>query len=126
MGHYLIDSNILIYFLDGNERVAKFFADNKKLHFSISIVSRLEVMVGSSKHGLSLLESEKYLDLFENINLDKKIVGRAVEFSLLNKKKLQFKDLIIAATASLNGSTLVTSDRDFQNLSGVKVQFIKI
>ncbi len=126
MGHYLIDSNILIYFLDGNKNVADFFSENKESRFSISVVSRLEVMVGAYKHGISLFESEKYLDLFENVNLDKKVAEKAVQFSLLSHKKLKFKDLIVAATASLIGSTIVTADQDFKNIAGIKVRLLKV
>lgn len=123
---YILDSNILIYFLDGNENVTFIFNRYKKEKFFISIVSRLEVLIGSEKQGMSLFDTGRYLDLFENVPLDKGIVEEAVRLSIQFKHKLKFKDLIIAATANVTGSTLITADKDFQKLPGLKVKLIKL
>lgn len=123
---YLVDSNILIYFLDGNKKIEVFFEKYKNSRFLISMVTRFEVLIGAEKSGMSLIGVENYLDLFENVNLDKLIVKEAINLSLKFRNKLKFKDLIIAATASVTQSTLVTADSDFNSLRGLKVKLLKI
>ncbi len=123
---YLLDSNILIYLLSEEGKVGKFLNALGEKHFAITTVSRLEVLIGSEKQGLSLIDAENYLDNFENIILDKEIVKEAVNFASKAKNKLKFKDLVIAATAVSRKKTLITADGDFLKLPGLKVKFLKI
>lgn len=69
------------------------------------------------------MDIEAYLDDCENVTLDKDVVREALK--LLTVKKMKFKDLVIAATAKVHGKTLITADRDFEGLEGVKVLFYK-
>lgn len=122
---YLIDSNLLIYLLRGDLSVGKFLGNLGHKNFSISIVSRLEILIGSDKEDFTFEELESYLDLFENIILDKKVVKEAVTLAAKSKKKFKFKDLIIAATAKLAQKTLITADKDFKEIKGLKIKFYK-
>ena len=115
---YLLDTNIVIYWYDGKRMIFPFLEALGQSQYSISIVTRMEVMMGTHS---ALEEIESYLDEFLNINLDSDIVREAILLDRQNMKKLKFKDLIIAATAKCHGMTLVTSDKGFQNLYGVKV-----
>lgn len=123
---YLLDTNILIYFLQGKKPVMDFINKSGQSRFAISIISRLEFLLGLQYPIFVSKEFDQYLDLFENINLDKLIVAEAVLLSSKLNKKLKFKDLIIAATANLTGKTIVTADKDFQKLTGVKVKLLEI
>lgn len=122
---YLTDTNLLIYLLSGDLSVGKFFGNLGHDNFSISIVSRLEVLIGHDKENFTFEELESYLDLFENIVLDKKVVKEAIALAAKSKKKFKFKDLIIAATAKLAQKTLVTADKDFKEIKGLKIKFYK-
>lgn len=122
---YLLDTNILIYLLKGDVKVKKMLDSFRQSQFAISIISRFEVLMGSDKETYGLNEIEEYLDLFENINLDKKIVKAANVLAKNMSKKLKFKDLIIAATAQVCKKTLITSDRDFEDIPGIRVKYFR-
>jgi len=122
---YLLDTNILIYFLKGDAKVVKFFENLNIDKSAISIVSRLEFLNGLQDELFLTMEMEDYLDMFENILLDKNIVRQAALLSFKTKKKLKFNDLIIAATSIINKKTLITADKDFQKIPGLKVKMIK-
>lgn len=123
---YLLDTNILIYFLNGNKKVLNFLNDLCQEQFSISIITRLEVLLGQCKEKKSDIELKKILDECNNVPLDKKIVDEAVNLYLTSSKKLKFKDLSIAATAKIAKKILITADRDFEKLEGVSVKIYKM
>lgn len=123
---YLLDTNILIYLLKGERGINTLIDKLSEEKFIISIVSRLEFLLGIEKNSFPLNDAENYLDRFENIILDKEIVKVAVNFASKFKNKLKFKDLIIAATAVSKKKTLITADKDFEKLHGLKVKLLKI
>lgn len=123
---YLLDSNIIIYFLQNQESVLRFFQKKRIKKAAISTVSRLEVMLGAAKENRSLEDLETHLDKFINISLDKNITKEAALLKLKEKKSLKFKDLAIAATARTHDLTLVTADKDFKTVKGIKIELIKL
>ncbi|MBI4235441.1 type II toxin-antitoxin system VapC family toxin [Candidatus Peregrinibacteria bacterium] len=123
---YLLDSNILIYLLSGDERVKKFLKNFIEKKLVISIVSRMDVLIGAEKQQLSVKDAETFLDFFENIILDKAIVNAAVRIAKEMRNKLKFKDLVIAATANVLKMTILTADKDFKKIPGLKVQLLKV
>ncbi len=90
------------------------------------MVSRLEFLNGLQNEIFITKEVEQYLDLFENITLDREIVRTAALFSFKSFKKLKFRDLIIAATAVVRNRTLITADKDFRNFPGLKLKLLKV
>ena len=123
---YLLDTNILIYFLQGKKEVLSLLNRLNSEKFAISIVSRLEFLNGLQNEIFITKEVEQYLDLFENITLDREIVRTAALFSFKSFKKLKFRDLIIAATAVVRNRTLITADKDFRNFPGLKLKLLKV
>lgn len=123
---YLVDTNILIYFLKGKKEVVNFLNRLNFDRYAISMISRLEFLNGLKDEVFVTKEIEDYLDLFENITLDREIVRNAALLSFRTFKKLKFRDLIIAATAFSKNKTLVTADKDFKNLKGLKVKLLKV
>lgn len=123
---YLLDTNILIYSLKSENKTNILIGEIGIENFAISIVSRLEFLLGIEKNSFPLKDAENYLDRFENIILDKEIVKEAVNFASKFKNKLKFKDLVIAATAVSRKKTLITADKDFKKLPGLKVKLLKI
>lgn len=79
--------------------------------------------MGAQKENFTFNELENYLDLFENINLDKKIVRDAVILKNKTINKLKFKDLVIAATAKSAKKILITSDKGLRKIPGLKTKF---
>lgn len=122
---YILDTNIIIYYLQGNVKVTEFLSDLCQPSFAISTITRLEVLLGSNKESRSIAELEEILDDCKNISVDTGISKEVVKLALLQGKKLKFKDLIIAATAKVNKFTLITNDKDFKNINGLKMEYLK-
>lgn len=123
---YLLDTNILIYALKAESSVLKFLGTLRTGRFAISIISRLEFLDGLNDEIFLTKEIQDYLDLFENIVLDKEIVRVAALLSFRVSNKVKFKDLIIAATAIFTNKTLVTADKDFKKFPGLKLKLLKV
>ena len=117
----LLDTNIVIYLLKKNQEVIRFLGGFSQVQFSISMITRFEVLIGAGHDEMSLLEAESYLDDFQNLDLNKEIIHEAVVLQRNHKDKLKFKDLLIAATAKNYGLLLVTADADFQKIPSLKV-----
>lgn len=124
--NYLIDTNIIIYLLENKHKIVMEIENLGDDVFSISTITRLEVLMDIKKHSLNLEQGENYLDDFENISFDKDICREAAKLNSKNVKKLKFKDIMIAATAQHNNLTLVTSDKDFLRFKNLKVKYIKV
>lgn len=122
---YLLDTNILIYFLQGNRHIIDVLNDLCQDQFSISVISRLELLVGLDKDTKTKRELELTLDECKNIPVDTAIATAAADLFHSLKSKLKFKDLVIAATAEKNGYTVITCDKDFKKLKDVKVLLVK-
>lgn len=123
---YLLDTNILIYALKAESSVLKFLGTLRTGRFAISIISRLEFLDGLNDEVFLTKEIQDYLDLFENIVLDKEIVKVAALLSFRVSNKVKFKDLIIAATAIFTNKILVTADKDFKKFPGLKLKLLKV
>ncbi len=108
-----------------NPRFIAYVENLNDENFSISIITRLEVMLGFKKHQITLETLENDLNEYENIPLSEEVCREATLLSLQSEKKLKFKDLIIAATAILHNKTLITSDKDFLSFKNLKVKYIK-
>lgn len=122
---YILDTNILIHYLQGNQKVITLLNNLCQPQFSVSIITRFELLIGAQRghHNQDILE--QILDQCSNISMDKKIVKEALKIQGQCKNKLKFKDLIIAATAKTTNKTLITSDKDFKRVKDLKVEYFK-
>lgn len=125
MQEYLLDSNILIYFSKKHPKVKKILNALHREYFFISTISSIEVLMGAPDEKEFKLLSE-LLHSFAPLELSSKISSEAVKLEKKFPKKLKFKDLLIAATAQVEGLTLVTADKDFQKIKGLKVKWMKL
>lgn len=110
---YLIDSNIIIYHLNGEEKATKFL----KANIEISAISRLtfaEVLT------FDFTEDEKnnvteLLRRFEILDTTDAIAVKALENRKV--KKIKLVDNIIASTAQVNELKLITRNtKDFNKI----------
>ncbi len=122
---YLLDSNVLIYLSKKDPKVKKILLALKREYFFISTISSIEVLVGA-KSEKDCKELGRFIHQFAPIDLNSAISKGAVHLHKKMNKKLKFKDFLIAATAQVEGLTLVTADKDFQKIKGLKVKLIKI
>lgn len=115
-----LDTNILVYLSQQSTReqilakLKNYFAKDKKL--AISRITRYEILRNDSKDESALL---KLLNLFETYEVNEKVlVFSAFMYSFFKEKdkdkKLDDPDVIIATTAFLNNSQILTTNsQDF-------------
>ena len=110
---YLIDSNIIIYHLNGEEFATKFLRENIWNCF-ISRITFIEVLsfnfsINEKNNVLKLLNTFTIIDTNEDISLQ----------CLKNReiKKIKLPDNLIASTTQINNLILVTRNiKDFEDL----------
>ncbi len=120
---YLIDTNILIYFIDGKfsesqkEKVISIFTKS----FKISIISKIEFLGFEEYLDKSKFEIAKNFISHANVfHLDDDMADTIIE--IRQRKKIKLGDAIIAATALSHDLTIVTrNQKDFEKINGISV-----
>lgn len=123
---FLIDTNILIYSIQGNAKAISALKKIENQPALISVISKLEVLYGALKEKKSIPQILEYVDAYAALAIDNTIVMKAFDMLYKDGVNLKFKDLLIAATAKEHDFTVLTADKDFKNLKGVKVELIKV
>lgn len=112
----LVDTNIVLYLLSGDNTIADFL--NDKIVF-LSFVSELELL---GYKEISVLEKRKVESLLADssiIDINSEIKKIVVELRKSNKIKLP--DAIIAATSIYLNIPLITSDKDLTRLKDLNI-----
>ncbi|MGB4958745.1 MAG: PIN domain-containing protein [Saprospiraceae bacterium] len=118
----LLDTNAIIALLRGKYNVIELI--NKADHISISVISKLEFL---AFEGLTEKDKTVFLKFCERIHIyelssnDDELLNLII--TIKKKYKLKLPDAIIAATAIIYDATLITIDKDFSKIQGLKVQF---
>ncbi len=107
---YLLDSNIIIYYLNGEKKVYD-FVERYKAVSAISLISYCEVLNYDFSKEDELLVRE-FLDEFEILSVSKNIINKAL--SNRKSKKIKMADNFILATAQIFDLKIVTrNSKDF-------------
>lgn len=124
----VVGSAPLIYLLDGHPEFAPLFEglfeahERGALQIAISTIAVAEVLAGPFKHGQDVLAKryEKALAGFEVVPVSQEIAVTAAR--LRAGSGLRLPDALQAATAlEIGAAALVTHDRDFSRLTGLRV-----
>jgi predicted nucleic acid-binding protein len=111
---YLVDSNILIYYLGGQDEAVSFIQSQID-RCAVSIVSYYEVLNYPFENEEAEQEVRAFLSLFPVIPVDREIAERALENR--RKRRIKMADNFIAATAQLHGWSVVTRNgEDFREI----------
>ena len=125
---YLLDSNILIDFLNGDKKIGDWINTEKSIStlfpFAISIVGRIEVLSDKKLTEKQAIELEKFLDTFDTFSISDEIARLAA--MIRREKVLTLGDAIIAATAIIRKRTLVTKDKSFAKKVSNLVEILSI
>lgn len=115
----LLDTNILIDYLNGVEVARLELARYKKP--AISIITWIEVLVGAAVAAETA--TRKFLAAFELIGVTPEIAERAVTLRKLDRMRVP--DAIILATAQTENIILVTRDtKEFSpDMPGVRIPY---
>lgn len=119
---YLIDSNILIYFMTGSASDEVLMTIKKILvsSFFISIISRIEILGWNRHTEASYKMTNDLLKYSTIIPVDEAVANHAIH--IRNKTNIKLPDAVIAATAICLSATLVTRNcKDFNSIAGIKI-----
>lgn len=111
-----LDSNILLYFLYGDQDVMEIISDKDVV---ISFITELELL---SFPKLTQIQENNIKELLKNcqlINLNEEIKSLTIE--LKRKYKLKLPDAIIAATAYYLNLPLITADKQFKQVEELEI-----
>ena len=120
MGQYLIDNNIISSYFSElfSENAMTFIAEIIDATPNISVITQIEALswVNPDK------QKERFLKEFISdstiLMLTPEIVTEAIK--IRRSRKIKTPDAIIAATAIVNGFTLLTNDNDFNGIQKLK------
>jgi predicted nucleic acid-binding protein len=109
----LLDTNVVIYFLEGDDRLTPFATYN----FAISIITEIELLgwVGINPNEIAKIKG--FVAACEVVELNKEVKNLSI--GLKQKNKLKTPDAIIAATALLLNIPIITADKGFNKIDGI-------
>jgi predicted nucleic acid-binding protein len=118
---YLLDTNTLIYFMDGTLTTKGFEFVLKALEAeecALSVISKIEVLGFPFPSILQEQQAAKFVKSLRIYHLTEDVVEKTIEIRKSIKPKIA--DAIIAATAILHGFTLISrNEKDFKHLHGL-------
>lgn len=117
----LIDTNIVLYFLQGHSELTKILTE---YHLAVSFISELELLSFGklSPEDDSLIKT--FLKFVYIIDINHSIKSKTVE--LRATKKLKLPDAIIAATAISQNIPLMTADKDFSKIKDSRIILFEV
>ncbi len=127
MRKYLLDTNIISYYLKGIENLKEKITGNID-SLSISIISYYEIISGlqSIDANRRIGEFDKFCKLTDIINLDKpSILSSCKIYASLKKsgRLIDDMDILIAGVALSNNFVMVTDNTDhFERIKGLKIE----
>lgn len=119
---YLIDTNILIYYMNDEIPVASLekLENIFQQSFHISTISKIETLGWKSISVSEVTKISAFLNYAEVLFIDENIEQKSIEIK--QKKKVKTPDAIIAATAMVNDYIIVTrNESDFKNIDNLEV-----
>lgn len=120
---YLWDTNIIIYYLNNSlPPSSQSFLENIIDHseINISVITQIELLSWNTNKSSDLTLMKDLIDSCCVIPLDESVVEKVIETRRASKIKLP--DSIIAASALVNGLTLLSHDnKDFRKVKDLKM-----
>lgn len=107
-----LDSNILIAYLNGDEKIVQAFATWRVANggFLISVITQIETLSLPNISDGEVERIERFLNEFTIMPLDAQLARIAAEIRRLTR--LSLGDSIVAATAKFTNSSLITNNRE--------------
>ena len=111
----VFDTNAFIYFIGGDSRLSPY-------SYSTIYISEFSEIELKGRFNITNAELEQLDKIFEDIvilTFNNEIKERAIK--LRHKKKLKLPDALIVATAMWIDLPFITADKDFKNISSLKL-----
>ncbi len=118
---FIIDTNIVLYILNGNKELAKML-NNKEIY--VSFVTELELLgykditKDDKKTIGNFLNDCTIIDIYTRI--------KTYTLDIKQKQKVKLPDAIIAATALFLDIPLITADKGFKKIKGIKLNLFEV
>jgi tRNA(fMet)-specific endonuclease VapC len=124
---YLLDTNIISFYLKGDMSLKEKVSDNIN-SLAVSIISYYEIVSGLQSINASkrIKEFEKFCDLIEIVNLNKEsIIASCKIYSTLKNsgKLIDDVDILIAGIALSSNYTFITDNtKHFERIKNLKIE----
>lgn len=118
---YLIDSNVIINYLNGNfnsellDRLDEIFNNNS----AISVINKIELLAYHSLNQSQFDLTSDFVSTFDIYKIDDEIIESTIKIK--RGERLKIPDAIIAATALKNDLRIITNDNDFERVANLKL-----
>ena len=118
MSGYLLDTNSVIYFFNGEEPISKLIKEAEN-NISISFITKIELLCFETENDIAKKIAE-FISEIEVVYISDEIIEKTIDYR--KNLKLKIPDAIIAATAKVKELTLVTADKSLsQKLKELKI-----
>jgi predicted nucleic acid-binding protein len=112
----LLDTNIILYYLSGDEKLIPLLEDS---NLFISIITEIELMGYSGFTKPDLENVQKFINYCSVIGVTESVKNKAIK--LRRSKKLKLPDAIILATSIVHDIPFMTADKDFSQVKSGKI-----
>jgi len=113
-GKYLLDTNIIIDYLQGLETQVRFVDSLQYAARLVSLITRMELLSYPGLTGEAEQKIEQFLSDVVVVDLNPQVERETIVLKRVNRLKLP--DAIVVATASVEKAFLVTRDRQLLEL----------
>jgi predicted nucleic acid-binding protein len=117
----LIDTNILIYLLKGNERIFELLNGRD---IWVSFITEMEVLAFDGHTQKELQTIKEFLSECRIVDINRSIKDAAIDIRKNDKVKLP--DAIIAATAHYLDLPLITADKGFKAIDRIVTAIVDL
>jgi predicted nucleic acid-binding protein len=112
----LVDTNIVLYFLQGNDDIARLFSDSA---LTVSFITELELLSFGQISPDDDQVIRSFLQFVRIIDITPEIKSRTIE--IRQKSKLKLPDAIIFATAISQDLPFITADMGFSKIKDPRI-----
>lgn len=116
----LVDTNIIIYFLEGRPQVNLYRFSN----FHISVINEIELLGVKTIEGISFRDRKNFIKHCIIHPIDNDIKEATIQIK--QTTKIQTPDAIIAATAIKYQLPFVTADKGFNRIEGLNLFLLEL
>ncbi|OGI01935.1 MAG: nucleotide-binding protein [Candidatus Melainabacteria bacterium GWF2_37_15] len=119
---YLVDTNILIYYLDDKipENAINIIKEIFKNSLIISIITKCELLSWKGYDNEGFKAVKDFISCANIIDLDNSIADLAID--IMRKNNIELPDAVIAASAIHNNAILLTrNEKDFKKVPELKI-----
>ena len=116
----LVDTNFLIYLLNGHAAVAPYLNNN----FFVSEITEMEMLGVKNLNPTALTIRKQLLENCFIVNFNSDI--KEIAIRIKQKSAIKLPDAIVAASSMYMGFPLVTADKEFTKITGLDLKLLQL